>query len=842
MLLVWALLLNWVSAFSKYDYNSEYTDEELLDSSFTEKHLDMLKNETRSLFKYGFDKYMTSGYPFDEVLPLDCQGNGPNKWDPDNTVRNDALGNYTVTLIDNLDTFAVMGDKAGFEAAVKLINDRYTQFNMDVNIQVFEANIRVLGGLLTAHLYASDPRKGFQIDGYDGYLLDLAYDMGKRLILAFDNNLDNEDDELDILIPFPRTNLRKGPHKVPRHLQHSQCTAGVTSLIVEFSLLSRLTNDPLFEDITRHTFERVWYTRSQLDLLPMSIHTSPFSYKDRITGVGASIDSFYEYALKYSILFDDEKYFQIWAASYKALLTHSQNRQGLFVNIDVTTGMESTGWIDALGGFFPGLQVLAGDVDNAILFHRAYFKLWNYYGAIPERWNYDPQHSNSYFEHEYREGDTVEGLTEFETDELLLRNSIALEWYPLRPEFIESTYYLYRATKDPLYLRVGEAFLERFRSEFIAPCGFSGILDIRTGTRQNRMESFALSETLKYLYLLFDEANPLNSDRGNTIFSTEGHPMWFDKQLLQYTHFKRPEMQQPKEQRFQFFTDYSQLVEDIFRKIRAKFYGHIATGWSEVIVTGPIRKYFIDNAVSNLDVGQRALIGPDMQKTLKSVDPGSPDKWTSHNYTFSKDYLGLNQCHRAKKAGTSIDRFSVSLEDDQFYQLDRVYQITLRRPPYLVESSHPELELKREFYDRDSSSLHCVARPDSSLFEAVLDTGGHVASCKIAKIHSAEESGIYIEDLDGIRAIFENSTAGALDVYGSYCEESLFDQLNTTNMLRVIKVNGYQLKQGEKLWVNSTSPSLRKNSGMNVTEEGDIYVQGVPVINMKVLDAQPLIE
>ncbi|XP_053208981.1 ER degradation-enhancing alpha-mannosidase-like protein 1 [Panonychus citri] len=37
------------------------------------------------------------------------------------------------------------------------------------------------------------------------------------------------------------------------------------------------------------------------------------------------------------------------------------------------------------------------------------------------------------------------------------------------------------------------------------------------------MESFFLSETCKYLYLLFDTDNPLNRDAAKFIFSTEGH-------------------------------------------------------------------------------------------------------------------------------------------------------------------------------------------------------------------------------------------------------------------------------------------------------------------------------
>lgn len=37
------------------------------------------------------------------------------------------------------------------------------------------------------------------------------------------------------------------------------------------------------------------------------------------------------------------------------------------------------------------------------------------------------------------------------------------------------------------------------------------------------MESFFLSETVKYLYLLFDEQNPVNLKQDQLLFSTEGH-------------------------------------------------------------------------------------------------------------------------------------------------------------------------------------------------------------------------------------------------------------------------------------------------------------------------------
>lgn len=91
--------------------------------------------------------------------------------------------------------------------------------------------------------------------------------------------------------------------------------------------------------------------------------------------------------------------------------------------------------------------------------------------------------------------------------------------YPLRPELAESTYFLYLATKDPFYLRFGEKMLEDIESHTRTSCGFASLASVKTRKLDNRMESFFLSETLKYLYLLFDE-NHLVNRWDQVIFST----------------------------------------------------------------------------------------------------------------------------------------------------------------------------------------------------------------------------------------------------------------------------------------------------------------------------------
>lgn len=81
-----------------------------------------------------------------------------------------------------------------------------------------------------------------------------------------------------------------------------------------------------------------------------------------------------------------------------------------------------------------------------------------------------------------------------------------------------------QATGDDFYLRVGERVLNDILRRTITSCGFAGLTNVETGATSDRMESFMLSETLKYLYLLFDPSPepPIS----NTVFTTEGHPLW----------------------------------------------------------------------------------------------------------------------------------------------------------------------------------------------------------------------------------------------------------------------------------------------------------------------------
>ena len=100
-----------------------------------------------------------------------------------NIASNDVAGNFSLTLIDVLDTFVILNDPEGFNNAVRNVID-WVHFDVNTKPQVFETTIRVLGGLLSGHIFASEPGP-FYLPWYKGELLRLAHDLGKRLLPAF---------------------------------------------------------------------------------------------------------------------------------------------------------------------------------------------------------------------------------------------------------------------------------------------------------------------------------------------------------------------------------------------------------------------------------------------------------------------------------------------------------------------------------------------------------------------------------------------------------------------------------------------------------------------------------
>ena len=98
----------------------------------------------------------------------------------------------------------------------------------------------------------------------------------------------------------------------------------------------------------------------------------------------------------------------------------------------------------------------------------------------------------------------------------------------LRPETVESIFYLYRITGNKVYREWGWKIFQAFQKHTkIEGLGYSSIQNVKNAGRpgfRDKLESFFLAETLKYLYLLFsDDKELLPIDKW--IFNTEAHPL-----------------------------------------------------------------------------------------------------------------------------------------------------------------------------------------------------------------------------------------------------------------------------------------------------------------------------
>ena len=98
------------------------------------------------------------------------------------------------------------------------------------------------------------------------------------------------------------------------------------------------------------------------------------------------------------------------------------------------------------------------------------------------------------------------------------------KYYILRPEVVESYFYLWRMTKDNKYREWAWDFVQALEKYCRTENGYSGLRDVynTNGDKDDVQQSFFLAETLKYLYLIFsdDDTIPLNK----YVFNTEAHP------------------------------------------------------------------------------------------------------------------------------------------------------------------------------------------------------------------------------------------------------------------------------------------------------------------------------
>ncbi|HEX8251395.1 MAG TPA: glycoside hydrolase family 47 protein [Pyrinomonadaceae bacterium] len=371
--------------------------------------------------------------------------------------------------VDALDTMIVMGFKTEADKTREYIAANLS-FDKDIYVKNFEITIRLLGGLLSSYQLTKDKR-----------LLNLADELGRRLLPAFDSPTG---------IPYMFVNLKTG--KV-RNAVTNPAEAG--TLLVEFGTLSKLTGKPVYYEKAKKALVETYKRRSKIGLVGQRINVETGAWTNTNTSISAEIDSYYEYLLKCWLLFGDEDCRKMWQESVAAINKYlaDETETGLWYgHADMNTGERKATVYGALDAFFPAVLALSGDVERARRLQDSSYKMWTLHGIEPEEFNYKTM--------------KVEGAT-----------------YYLRPEIVESAYYLHQFTGDEKYLRMGETFFNDFRKYCRTDAGYATLKNIETKEKMDVMESFLFAETFKYYYLLF--ASPKEFGLKNVVFNTEAHPI-----------------------------------------------------------------------------------------------------------------------------------------------------------------------------------------------------------------------------------------------------------------------------------------------------------------------------
>lgn len=378
-----------------------------------------------------------------------------------------------MTPVDSLDTMIIMGldEEAATTRAYILDN---LSFDKDIDVQNFEITIRILGGLVTSYQLTNDKR-----------FLDLAEDLGRRLLPVFDSPTG---------MPYRYVNLKTGKVRNP-----VSNPAETGTLLLEFGALSKLTGNPVFYDKAKRALVETYNRRSKIGLVGEWINVETGQWTNTDSHVSGAIDSYYEYLLKCSVLFGDADCKRMWTDSIAAInkyladeIKNGSKTELWYGHADMNTGARTDPTYGALDAFFPAVLALSGDLPRAKRLQDSAFAMWNHAGIEPEVFDYRAKQIKS-------------------------------PGYPLRPEIVESTYYLYHYTKDAKYLRMGEQLWKDFVKHCRTDEGYAALKSVVTKEKSDSMQSFLFAETFKYFYLLFSPPDTLNFNQ--VIFNTEAHPI-----------------------------------------------------------------------------------------------------------------------------------------------------------------------------------------------------------------------------------------------------------------------------------------------------------------------------
>ncbi|KAF8972460.1 glycoside hydrolase family 47 protein [Flammula alnicola] len=436
-------------------------------------------------------------------------------------------GGIGYTVVDSIDTMQIMGLEEEYKHARDWVAKNLT-FEREGNFNTFETTIRVLGGLLTA----------YHLSNEDAIFLEKATELADRMLPVFDTPSG---------LPLSMINLKQRKGVDDPSYPGLISTAEASTLQLELRYLSYLTDNDDYWDKAEQVMRVIKAAKISSVLVPIYLSAETGQFMLSEIRLGSRGDSYYEYLLKQYL---QTMYEETMEAIHKTLV-HKGLHKGLIFTTEIIPERQRDGQVswrlspkqDHLVCFLGGSLMLGATTTGAA----------GSSVSVPPR----PSELTSAGQRDWKLGyelietcmdtyTTATGLspeiTHFWTKDDVNVPSTERDWYIkgnnsperpsydaryiLRPETVESLFIAYRLTGNPKYREYGWKIFQSIQKHCrLESGGYASILNVDDvhSIHIDKMETFFLSETLKYLYLLFSDASvlPLNE----YVFNTEAHPL-----------------------------------------------------------------------------------------------------------------------------------------------------------------------------------------------------------------------------------------------------------------------------------------------------------------------------
>ncbi|MBA0748582.1 hypothetical protein Gogos_002575 [Gossypium gossypioides] len=322
-------------------------------------------------------------------------------------------------------------------------------------------------------------RDTYDLSG-DNIFLEKARDIADRLLPAWDTPSG---------IPYNIIDLARGNAHNPGWTGGDSILADSGTEQLEFIALSQRTGDPKYQEKVEKAIVALNKTFPADGLVPIYVNPNGGTAYGTIT-FGAMGDR------------------DMWETSMKGLLSLiRRSSPSSFAYICEKTQETLTDKMDELACFAPGMLALGssgyGKVEAKKFLSLAEELAWtcyNFYQSTQtklagENYLFNPGRDMS----------------------------VGTTWNILRPETVESLFYLWRLTGNVTYQEWGWNIFQAFEKNCRIESGYVGLTDVNLALKDNKMQTFFLAETLKYLYLLFSPPTVIPLDEW--VFNTEAHPL-----------------------------------------------------------------------------------------------------------------------------------------------------------------------------------------------------------------------------------------------------------------------------------------------------------------------------